>query len=260
MWTELVTPENVDSRIWPACLAVAERLWSPQGVKDVDDFYRRMEVETVRLEEAGLTHRSSYQPMLEALASGGDVRPLKTLADVLEPVKDYQRHKWGNYSSDFPLDRLVDAVRPESEAARHFRAAVEAYLGAAPAFGDSASLTRPLESWAHNHQVLEPMLKKSDLLDDAQSQSRDLSAAARVGLEAVQYLKSGRSAPPSWVSQATQTLARAWEPKAQVEIAVVPAIYKLVLAAGQLDQVKKGLAGLWAKSLDVQVEAARPKP
>lgn len=260
MWTELVTPENVDSRIWPATLAVAERLWSPQTVKDVDDFYRRMEVESVRLEEVGLTHRSCYQPMLDALAGGGNAEPLRTLADVVEPVKDYQRHKWGNYSSDFPLDRLVDAVRPESEKARHFRGAVEAYLEAAPVFGDAGALAQPLESWARNHKALEPLLKKSDLLDDAQSQSQDLSAAALVGLEALQYLKSGRTAPASWVTQATQTLARAWEPKAQVEIAVVPPIYKLVLAAGQLDQARKGLTGPWIKSLDVQVEAARPKP
>lgn len=259
MWTELVTPENVDSRIWPATLAVAERLWSPQSVKDVDDFYRRMEVESGRLEELGLTHRSSYKTMLDALAPGGG-EALKTLADVVEPVKDYQRHKWGNYSSDFPLNRLVDAVRPESEAARHFRGAVEAYLKAAPALGDSSTLIRPLESWAQNHKKLEPLLKKSGLLEDAQSQSEDLSAAARVGLEALQYLKSGHNAPPAWVEKSTQTLVRAWLPKAQVEIAVVPSIYKLVLAAGQLDQVKRGLAELWTKALEVQVEAARPKP
>ena len=261
MWTELVTPGNVDSRIWPATLAVAERLWSSQSVKDIGDFYKRMEVESGRLEEVGLTHRSSYAVMLKALAGGGNVEALKTLADVVEPVKNYQRHKWGNYSSDYPLDRLVDAVRPESETARHFKTNVDAYLKADPQLaGNSALLRTSLENWAKNHKSLEPMLEKSDLLADAQSQSQDLSATAQVGLEALEHLKSSHSAPSSWVDKSIQTLAHAWEPKAQVEIAVIPSIYKLVLAAGQLDKLKGSSPAEWNKSLDAQVEAARPKP
>ena len=35
MWSEYVTPENVDSRIWPRTAAIAERLWSPQDIRDV---------------------------------------------------------------------------------------------------------------------------------------------------------------------------------------------------------------------------------
>ena len=260
MWTELVSPENVDSRIWPATLAVAERLWSPQSVKDVADFYNRMEVESVRLEEVGLTHRSSYPVMLKALAGDGNMETLKILADVVEPVKDYQRHKWGNYSSDFPLNRLVDAVRPESETARHFRTDVDAYLKSAPDFGDTAVLRSSLEKWSKNHKALGPLLEKSDLLADAFPQSQDLSAAAQVGLEAIQYLKTGKAAPSSWVDKATQSLNRAWEPKAQLEIAVVPSIYKLVLAAGQLDKLPGSSPAEWNKSLDAQVEAARSKP
>ncbi len=259
MWTELVSPENVDSRIWPAALAVAERLWSPAGVKDMDDFYRRMEVESGRLDEVGLTHLSSYLPMLQRLADGGDAGPLQTLADVLEPVKNYQRHKWGNYSSDFPLNRLVDAVRPESQSARHFHIAVEAYLKEIPK-GDSDALRKNLENWVKNHKAAEPLLEKSDLLDDAQAQSQDLSASAQVGLKALRHLKSGKTAPSDWVDKSIQVLAHAWEPKAQVEIAVVPAIYKLVLAAGQLDKLKSTTPEEWSKSLDTQVEAARPKP
>ena len=55
MWGEHVTPFTIDSRIWPRTAAIAERLWSPQSVNNVDDMYRRLWVENLRLEALGLT-------------------------------------------------------------------------------------------------------------------------------------------------------------------------------------------------------------
>src|SRR5207245_7862778 len=43
MWAEYVNAETVDSRIWPRVAAVAERLWSPKAVTDVNSMYARME-------------------------------------------------------------------------------------------------------------------------------------------------------------------------------------------------------------------------
>lgn len=36
MWTEIVSPESVDSRIWPHTAAIADVLWS-QGAQNQDD-------------------------------------------------------------------------------------------------------------------------------------------------------------------------------------------------------------------------------
>ena len=113
MWAEYVSPETIDSRIWPRTAAIAERLWSPQDVKDVPDMYRRLSVVSRNLEWLGLTHRSNYRPMLERLMDEHPAERLKILADILEPVRGYARGEAREYTSATPLNRLVDAVRPE---------------------------------------------------------------------------------------------------------------------------------------------------
>jgi len=53
MWSEWVTPETIDSRIWPRTAAIAERLWSQPDIRDVPEMYRRLAIVSERLSEAG---------------------------------------------------------------------------------------------------------------------------------------------------------------------------------------------------------------
>ena len=88
MWGEWVSPETIDSRIWPRTAAIAERLWSPGSVTDIDDMYRRLAVVSRQLEELGLTYERNYPVILRWLANSEDIGPLRTLASVIEPVKN----------------------------------------------------------------------------------------------------------------------------------------------------------------------------
>jgi hexosaminidase len=134
MWSEFVTPETIESRIWPRLAAIAERFWSPQETRDNQSMYRRLEEVSWRLGWLGLNgvskHESNYATMLHRLAGSHDIAALRVLADVVEPTKDYTRTEVFPQPpvKSTPLNRLADAARPESTVARQFAELVETYL------------------------------------------------------------------------------------------------------------------------------------
>jgi hexosaminidase len=227
MWSEMVSTENIDSRIWPRLAAVAERLWSPQQVKDVNSMYARLAVESRRLEFLGLTHRTSYAQMLDRLSDYHPVDGLKTLANVVEPVKEYTRGEMREYTSFTPLNRLVDAARPESDTARDFAGGVAAWRS------NEGEIRKLLRMWSNSASDLVPKMQKYALLQEDIPLAENLAAVGTAGLEALDYLDSGKPAPPAWVTEKTAVLDRAWKPQAELLLMVVPSVRKLVEAAAK---------------------------
>jgi len=237
MWAEYVNPENIDSRIWPRNAAIAERLWSPQEVTDPASMYVRMEIISNRLERLGLTHKTYYSQMLRRIAgpsSPEEFAALGRLASVVEPVKDYTRHRTApaEPTSTTPLNRVVDAVPLESASARHFGELVDKFLAAA--CHDSASEARlraQLTAWRDNDARLQPLAQRSFLVKEVAATSQALSTLGAVGLAALDFLAKGQRAPDDWKAQQLAVLQQLEQPKAQLLLMPAPAVQKLVEAA-----------------------------
>ena len=226
MWSEFVTPELLDVRVWPRMAAIAERFWSPQNVTDVADMYRRLEAVSRDLEWLGLTQVSEYEKMIERLAGGSAVAPVRTLAEVVEPVKDYAREAAHPYDRFTPLNRLIDAARPDSETVRRFAALVD-HMSASTVPQIRAYLTE----WRDNQARLAPVLADSALLAEDAELSANLSAMAQAGLEALDRLQNGPPRDPAWIAEKRAMLDRAKQPKAELLLSIEPPIRKLIEAA-----------------------------
>jgi hexosaminidase len=235
MWSEYVSPETVDSRLWPRAAAVAERLWSPADVRDVDDMYRRLERTSRWLEWLGLEHRAGYRPMLERLAgpdaTPADVDALKALADVVEPLKNYERGGTGTYTRQTPLNRLVDAARPESDAARALTRLVERFLADPARRAGGEAIAERLLAWQTLDARVAPALNRSALLQETGPLAAEVSALAGAGLEALGFIEHGQHAPDGWWRRRVALLEKPQKPPYALEVAFRPAVKKLMEAA-----------------------------
>jgi hexosaminidase len=236
MWAEYVSPENIDSRIWPRMAPIAERLWSPPNFTDVNSMYDRMAHVSDWLDAYGLNHNAEYVPMLQRIAGTHDTSALKTLVDVVEPVKGYAREALAaaEPTALTPLNRVVDAARPESETAREFSEQVDDFVSGKIKPGMEAQIRARLTRWRDNDENFQSLAQRSSLVQEVAPLSQSLSTISASGLRALDYLDRGEKAPQDWKTQQLTIIEQAFQPKGQVTLMVVPAMQKLIqFSAGE---------------------------
>jgi hexosaminidase len=227
-WTEYVTPEILDNRLWPRLGAIAERLWSPASVTNVNSMYRRLAVLSRNLEWLGLEHRTSSRRMLGRIE--GDDMPaalLETLAAAVEPVKEYNREKTQVYDVEAPLNHLVDAIPPESDAARQINALAQRAVHDATA---RPELRKWFVRWRDNDAQIEPYLATSMLREPLVPLSQQLAELGTLGLAALDAIEASHAVTPE---QRREQLAKAdacSAPHAEMFLVVTPAVHTLIEA------------------------------
>lgn len=230
MWSEFVTPENIDSRIWPRTAAIAERLWSPAQDQDVNSMYARLAIVSDKLEDYGLQHQSITNLMLQRMSGETDPEPLKVLAAVVQPPEGYEREELREYDSFTPLNRLVDAVPPESDVARKFTDLVNV-IASGTASQEQWQVARNwLVLWRDNDAKLRPVLERSDLTQELKPLSQSMSQVAAIGLQALDDLQNHRVVSTDARQKNLEFLQTAAKPQAVLVDMIVPPVTLLVQA------------------------------
>ncbi|MDI9611685.1 MAG: family 20 glycosylhydrolase [Acidobacteriota bacterium] len=229
MWAEFVDEEIIESRIWPRAAAIAERLWSPAGVTDVEDMYRRLDSVDAELERLGVRHRSSFPRLLRNILPGGESLPVAALAEILSPRGLAERQRARRYTRETPLRRLVDILPPESAVGRDFDLLVDRALPV-PSPADRAAIRESLEHWRRGALKAVPVLERSFVLAEIVPVAESAAAACALGLEALDRLEAAQAPPTAWAGEAERVLERARK-SPEIAIAIEPAITKLVHAA-----------------------------
>lgn len=201
MWGEYVTPETIDSRIWPRLAAIAERFWSPANVNDVADMYRRLDVTARRLEEFGLKHEDHSRRMLRRIA--GDSAPLfESLLDYVRPQDFGGSGRW----QAIPHTRLIDAAVADPVESR---AMLENARAAAA--GDvvaRSKLRLDFATMASLDQRLAAVRVTEPAAADAAPIAAVLDRLASVGTSALDYLTEAVAPPNAWRASADSLLAQ----------------------------------------------------
>lgn len=235
MWGEFVTADNIESRIWPRTAAIAERLWASPEINDVQDMYRRLECVSRELDLLGLMRRAKSLEMLQRMIGGENLAPLRMFADLLRPASLSVRRKTREYSSLMPLNRMVDAVLPESESIRQFGDMVNSALADQAGSTDAFQpIRKQLSAWRDNARDLKPILEQFFLLKEISPLSEMVAELSARGIEALDYIGARQRTPEAWKEETALMIERTEEPQAEMLIAIVAPMKKLVAAANAI--------------------------
>jgi len=189
-----------------------------------------MAIISQKLNSYGLQHNASYPAMLSRMTGEPDPLPLRVFGDVMQPPRLYAREEQRSYDAFSPLNRLIDAVPPESETARQFMEMVNRIVAGRADQEDWEQAQEWLVLWRDNNAQLQPLLPRSELTRELAPVSTSLHEVSQTGLDAIGYLREHKSAPADWRMRQLAFLKTAEKPQAVLLNMIAPAVEKLVQA------------------------------
>lgn len=227
MWTEHVTYETFDSRVWPRTAAIAERLWSAATVRDVEDMYRRLDQVSIQLEWVGSTHLKNADMMMRRLMGHDKIDPLKKLVGFLEPLKGYKRNDADNFTKYSPYTQLVDVAVADPKPLRQFNRLVDSVL-LSKNQDHKRALKNELSGWKKNHLELKQTAKDNPLLTTAVVHSSHLFTLADQVIPLLEMVIKNQKLGKEKINAIEKLVKSASQPAGYCELMVVEGLQKLI--------------------------------
>ena len=222
MWSELVTPLNIDSRIWPRTAAIAERLWSDENINDLSSLHKRLKTISFRLEELGIMHLNSKDAILRNICNNQETKSLEDFSNVCEPLKVYKRNGGGKkYFMFSPLTLFADACTADASDAYDFNIAVDKYLENKNAENQEA-VTNYFRKWIAMNQDLIKLSENAPLIQPLLPLSKTLSDISELLLSVLENKKTVDSSVLNGLLDQFNSRS-----PADVELAVLASLKKL---------------------------------
>lgn len=253
LWSEVLTDEMVDGRLWPRAALLAERFWSPATVRDPASALRRAIPVQEGLRLGGLLDDAQRHRMSARLAPA-DAGAVVTLAAATAPIRNFGRlwelfatlRKGGGLRMP-ELNTPADIAAPDSIEAYRLAVHVERFLSGRR--DDAQALKSELAVFRDNHPRFIAASRGRPVLEKALPVSADVAALAQAGLDAIALIESGARPSPRWREETAALLKRqdeaeaasssiprslsgAVHPPANLLIGIRPAVERLLRAAG----------------------------
>jgi hexosaminidase len=225
MWGEVLSADNMDSRIWPRNAAIAERFWSAQEVVDQSDMYRRLNKLNDRLEKLGLLHLKHYHQRIQEMAKPYSAQTLNLLASLIEPKTSAARAYLQKQKETPAPSPLVEFVHPESLSAHHLMHLINLYLQNK---SDKNNIENFIEDWHSQESELETLLKNKKVLGNLLPLKNGISTLFKTITEMIDLIESDQLPETKWLAETGQKIAEAKKPIRGLRVAFISGAEKLL--------------------------------
>lgn len=235
LWAENVVAPVLDIRLWPRTFAVAERLWSAQDVKDVDNMYQRLQaIDGWSTVSVGLQQHTQQIVQFTRLANGNSTLPLQILAQAVEPAHYYTRQhlkfQAGNYHQLEPLNRFADALGAESSTVRQMNGWAERLISDAEDNESAEALRHVFTRWQANTADALALTESSYQLAALKPLVQQVDKLSALGLRLTDLVARQGTLDDKEVASIQAQLDEAAKTQDEVVIAAVYPLEKLLRA------------------------------